>query len=398
MAKIHKAANKRRLNQTMVKRLQPSARTFLTWDTWQRGLALQLRPSGHKAWKVIYTHRGRPRWYHLGNADAISVADARKLAGRIMFQVAEGKDPAAERAAHRAKGTFEELAQRYVKEYSQRKNKSWQQADRLVRKHLVPRWGKLHASAITRADVKLAMTSIAAPRVANQTIAAAGAIFSWAIREEIVKVNPCALVEMNPAKSRERVLSDSEVPEFWAAFDSVGLLAGSMLKLILLTGRRPGEVAHMHRDLIKDGWWELPGDPVPALNWPGTKNGHTHRIWLPKPAQALLAGLPEMGPLFVGTGGSHLIPAAAMRAACSGFERATPHDLRRTHGTTITSLGFGRDAMNRIQNHAEGGIASVYDRHQYSAENKRVMEAVAAKLMALVNGEADENVVAFRQN
>ena len=39
-----------------------------------------------------------------------------------------------------------------------------------------------------------------------------------------------------------------------------------------------------------------------------------------------------------------------------GADRATPHDLRRTHGTMITGLGFGRDAMNRIQNHKEGGI------------------------------------------
>src|SRR5262249_8283262 len=45
---------------------------------------------------------------------------------------------------------------------------------------------------------------------------------------------------------------------------------------------------------------------------------------------------------------------------------ATPHDLRRTHGGTITKLGFGREAMNRIQNHKEGGIASVYDRFEYS--------------------------------
>jgi hypothetical protein len=29
------------------------------------------------------------------------------------------------------------------------------------------------------------------------------------------------------------------------------------------------------------------------------------------------------------------------------------------------------------------GIASVYDRHQYADENERVMEAVAAKIMAL---------------
>jgi integrase len=81
-----------------------------------------------------------------------------------------------------------------------------------------------------------------------------------------------------------------------------------------------------------------------------------------------------------------------------GTEPVRPHDLRRTHGSTITARGFGRDAMNRIQNHREGGIASVYDRHGYAEENKRVMEATAARIMALVEGRADEaKVVPLRR-
>ena len=56
--------------------------------------------------------------------------------------------------------------------------------------------------------------------------------------------------------------------------------------------------------------------------------------------------------------------------------------------------------MNRIQNHKEGGIASVYDRHQYADENKRIMEAVAASIMSLATGETETgNVAQFkRQN
>jgi hypothetical protein len=60
----------------------------------------------------------------------------------------------------------------------------------------------------------------------------------------------------------------------------------------------------------------------------------------------------------------------------------------------VTGLGFGRDALNRITNHREGGISSVYDRHGYADENKRVMESVAAKIMALVEGRAG-NVIAL---
>jgi integrase len=387
------APNKRKLTELYIKKTAPRERTFLVWDTFQRGLVLQVRPSGHKAWKVIYSHHGRPRWYHLGNAAAISLSDARKLAHRIMFAVAEGKDPAAEKKAERSKGTFEELATRYVDEHAKRRNRSWKQLDALVRRHLLPRWGKLQAASITRSDVKAAMTSITAPIVANQTLAAASAVFTWAIREEIVKVNPCALVERNATKSRERVLSDSEVPKFWAAFDNAGLVASAALKIILLIGQRPGEVRHMRREHIKDGWWEMPGEPVPTLDWTGTKNGHSHRVWIPAAAQALLAEMPETGQVFEG-----IRLDGAMRSICAklGAERATPHDLRRTHGTTITALGFGRGALNRIQNHVEGGIASVYDRHQYAEENKHIVEAVAQKIMMLVGGGGPAaNVVPF---
>ena len=70
-------------------------------------------------------------------------------------------------------------------------------------------------------------------------------------------------------------MSDSEIPKFWAAFDDAGLMQGTALKMILLTGQRPGEVTHMRREHIEDGWWTMPGEPVPALGWPGTKNGET---------------------------------------------------------------------------------------------------------------------------
>ena len=56
--------------------------------------------------------------------------------------------------------------------------------------------------------------------------------------------------------------------------------------------------------------------------------------------------------------------------------------------------------MNRVQNHKEGGIGSVYDRHGYADENKRIMERVAARILSLATGETETgNVAQFkRQN
>jgi len=97
--------------------------------------------------------------------------------------------------------------------------------------------------------------------------------------------------------------------------------------------------------------------------------------------------------------GQPKVLCTTMQTICKrlAVPRATPHDLRRTHGSTITKLGFGREAMNRIQNHREGGIADVYDRHEYGAENKRVMEATAAHLLTLAQGDAaPSNVIAAK--
>ena len=350
-------------------------------------------------WVVVYSRHGRSRWLTLGDANAIALSDARMLAQEHMLAVAKGGDPAAEKRAERSTGTFADLASKYVEQYAKKHNKSWKQADALVRRFALPRWGKLQASSIARADIKTMMARIEAPAVANQTLAAISALFTWAIREGVVVTNPCKLVEKNPTRSRERVLSASELPLFWKAFDALDPVRGAALKMILLLGQRPGETAHMRHEHIIDCWWQMPGEPIAGI-WPGTKNGDSHRIWIPKPAQALLtnSGLSPTGFVFAGL---HSGPVnrldGAMRDICTklGIERAMPHDLRRTHGSTITASGFGRDAMNRIQNHREGGIADTYDRYRYEAETKTIMEAVANKIIALIEGRASDNVVNF---
>jgi integrase len=387
---------KHKLTNVYVRNLRPEPEPYLVWDQRLEGFCIQVQASGFKSYKCIYRLNGRVRWYTIGSAGKVDFDTARTLAAKTLLCTISGVDVAAELKASRGTGTFDEVANRYRDEYASKKNKSWRQADALIRTKVLPRWGKLRAADITRSDVKLLLAQIASASVATQTIRAASAIFSWCIKEEIggVKANPCHRVDTEVSASRERVLSDSEIPIFWAAFDDVGYLHSLALKLILLLGQRPGEVLHMRREHIVDGWWTLPGQPIPELHWLGTKNAQTHRVWLPKPAQTILAELDGNGLLFAGPHGSVIQLATPMRKMCEkrDIERATPHDLRRTHGTLITGLRFSRDEMNRIQNHRDGGIASVYDRHSYAEENRTIMETVASRIMTLVEGR-DSNVV-----
>ena len=208
------APNKRKLSDAFLRAVKPDPqRVTMVWDTKQAGLVLAVQPTGHRSWKAVYSLQSRPRWYHIGNADAIGLADARKLASRVMFEVASGKDPHADRIAERGNGTFEELAERYLNEYAKKKNKSWRQADFLVRKYLLPRWGKL--TSITRRDVEILFASIEAPILANQVIAAASPIFLGGEKAAHPRQPLQLASRRTKPRARERVLSDSEVALFW---------------------------------------------------------------------------------------------------------------------------------------------------------------------------------------
>ena len=155
-----------------------------------------------------------------------------------------------------------------------------------------------------------------------------------------------------------------------------------------MTGQRPGEVAHLRRQDIVDGFWHLPGPP--AADWPGTKNSRDHRVPLREPALALIdAHIAER---------KRRRSQDLLRRLCAehGIEPVRPHDLRRTCLTMITRLGHGRDAMDRISNHKDGRVRDVYDRHGYAREDAAIMAAVARHITGIVEGTALDNVVRLR--
>ena len=384
--------NRRQLSATVVRNLQPRAKRYLVWDDGARGLAVEVQPSGHKSWKFIYSHRSHARFYTIGRVDAMKPEEARIRANKLRVMVDDGRDPMAERKEQNNVDTFARVHQRYVDEEARAKNKSWKQADHLIHTYVMPQWQDRSIDKIDKKAVKELLGALESKSIYNQVKASISVVFSWAIKQEVVTLNPCLGIESKKTTSRSRILSDAELPLFWKAFDLGGPVEAAALRVLLLTGQRPGEVTAMRREHLKGGWWEMPGEQIESLGWPGTKNKKAHRVWLPQQVRELI-GSASQGFVFAKTNGLD----KTMREVCKQLqvERAVPHDLRRSHGTLITRLGFGRDAMNRIQNHREGGIADVYDQHEYAEENRKIMERVALKIMSLIEGREDDNVVAL---
>src|SRR5262249_36865084 len=109
--------NKHNLTELLVRKVTADTTPINVWDEKERGLVLRVHPTGKRSSNYVFSRRGRPRWYHLGN---VGLADARRMVAKVKLAVAEGKDPAAERRAERGAGTFADLAERYVEEYAKK--------------------------------------------------------------------------------------------------------------------------------------------------------------------------------------------------------------------------------------------------------------------------------------
>src|SRR5262245_39943867 len=123
MPRPKRPAHKRRFTELFIRKLKPTVATYVVSDTIQHRLAIRAQPTRAEPWKVIYSRHGRPRWLHLGSANAIGLADARNLAAEAMLAVVRGRDPAAEKKAERSAGTFAELAVKYVEQHAKKQNK-----------------------------------------------------------------------------------------------------------------------------------------------------------------------------------------------------------------------------------------------------------------------------------
>ena len=65
------------------------------------------------------------------------------------------------------------------------------------------------------------------------------------------------------------------------------------------------------------------------------------------------------------------------------------HDLRRTVATGLQRLGVRLEVTEAVLNHisgSRGGIAGVYQRHDWAAEKRAALDAWAAHVISVVEG------------
>src|SRR5215510_13600864 len=91
-----------KLTDTNIKRIGLNGKAdHIEFDDDLVGFGLRLRAGGSRKFVVHYRQGGIQRRHTIGSAASMSVDEARKRARKVLVQVDDGKDPAAEKAAKR---------------------------------------------------------------------------------------------------------------------------------------------------------------------------------------------------------------------------------------------------------------------------------------------------------
>ncbi len=388
-----------RFTDAKLKGLKPKKARYIIWEEGGKGLGIRVSPSGRKSFIFMYRFDGRARMMTLGSFLQISLADANVRVAKAKKQLTQDIDPGKEwiekKYADRTGYSVRNLVEEYLEKWAKPRKKSWKEDERILKKDVLSIWGRKKAKDIKRRDIVLLLDEIVdrgAPIQANRVLAVIRKMFNFALSRSILETSPCvAITAPGKERRRDRVLNDEEIHKLWHRLPKCQMAEGTrlILKLLLTTAQRKGELATAEWSEfdLKKGWWTIPAEKA--------KNSLPHRVPLTplaieqlNQAKQLSNGLPWVFP--GNRNGSHITPPAidhAIRNNQSVLELSnfTPHDLRRTAASNMTSLKTSRLVVAKILNHVESGITAVYDRYSYDDEKRKALKLWERKLSKVIN-------------
>jgi integrase len=366
------------------------------------GFGLRVRNGGereHRTYILHYKIGPKQRRMTLGNVAKIDLDEAHRKARKLFGKIADGKDPANEKAVARteASHTFDVIASEFLRvQQAKLKRRTLIETQRFLLKHWKP-LHRLSLASISRTTVAAQLRIIAKDHglvSTDRARAALSAFFTWAMGEGLAEANP--VIGTNKAagesKARDRVLTDNELTTVWSGLPENDY--GRIVRLLILTACRRDEIGSLR-------WSEI-NKEARLITLPGerTKNGRTHDVPLSKIALEIIDSIPRRVNrdfvFGVGAGGfSGWSKAKATLDAQLGLKAWRLHDLRRTASTRMGDVGVQPHIIEAVINHVSGhkaGVAGVYNRSTYEAEKRAALEALSNYVMVAVEKAGSGNV------
>ncbi len=426
----------KRFTASQLKGLKPKNKRKILYEDGGKGFGIRIEPSGRKSFFLEYRFgkgkERRNRVLTIGQFPIISLTKARSIASHSLDQIEQGDDPATQKiikkTADRNAVTVNDLVEEYLDKWAKvkKKERSWKEDERLLRKDIIPVMGRKKAKDIRRRDIALLLDEIVdrgAAITANRVLAVTRKMFNFAVGRDIIDASPCVQIPA-PSKEnrRERNLSEDEVSIFWNKLDDCKMSKEIKiaLKFLLITAQRKSEVieAEWNEFNFKDKWWTIPKTK--------TKNKKSHRVPLPPIGIEVLNEMKKitgeykfvfaspigmtkrnpnrrvgMSPI-LGASVDHALRDNLIDDPDTGrinifkLDHFTPHDLRRTATSIMSKSGVPRLTLKKILNHSDGEVTAVYDQYEYDKEKKKALEKWGRKLQSIISGESPRKIVDIR--
>ncbi len=376
---------KKKITAKFVENIKPTQRRQEYCDTILQGFGLRVTTEGQRSFYVRLRYRNKAKRITLGTYPALSLADARVLAGEKMTQAMNGSLHSNQTNAH----TIKEAYARFIELYAKIHNKDWAISDSRLKKFMAE-YGEVNLTDLYKRDIIAHLDKLMAggtPMQANRAHSALSRFLNWCVERDYIEHSPCHGVK-KPAKEnkRDRILDDDELLNIWNVCGGFGYPFEPLLKILILTAQRRGEVSGMRWSELdlKNKIWTIPKERA--------KNGRAHMVPLSEPVIKILETLPRFlhsDFVFTTTGKTPVSGHGKYKKRIdetTGITGWVFHDFRRTGASRMAQVGINPYVVEKVLNHVSGtfsGVLGVYQQYGYDKEKREALNKWAEYVINL---------------
>ncbi len=334
-----------------------------------------------KTWRVTRTERGRSRWVKIGDAEEMSVGEARRIAAAfvpalerpVVRPAPAGADPIAER---RDAITFRHFVETIYGPHARTVKRSHAEEMRIIRNHIFPHLGDRPLAGIAKAEIRNLLQSKVAdgygPSMVNRILATVKSIFARAVDWETdgLKESPARGIRQLPCPNRiDAFLTPEEAQRLQKSVsESENPLLRFIIAFLLLTGGRKREAL--------DARWENVDFDRRIFTVPLSKSGKPRYIPLSDEAVRVLAAvrrevlhlMPESGAanpwIFpnptTGKPFVNIFVSWNNARTRAGLKHIRVHDLRHSFASALVNEGMTLYDVKEILGHANMSTTTRY--------------------------------------
>ena len=359
----------------------------------EKGLYLEVMPSGSKYWRLKYRFDKKEKRLAVGVYPEISLKEAREAREAARILIRNNIDPSKKKQEEK-KAKFTENSnslETISRAWHESQSKGWTERHakyvlRRLELDIFPTLGTKAINKIKPLDLLNALKQVeerGAIDIAKRLLQTTGQIYRYAVIHGITTYDITSGLTAGLSKPKKKEhfasLSENELPEFIAKFQNYDgeTLTKLALKLLIYTFVRTGEArgAKWEEFNLDKKQWVIPAERM--------KMKEKHIVPLSK---QVLAIIKQIEPL---TGGQEfLFTHRTNYSKCMSnntmlyamyrmgyHSKATVHGFRATASTILNEHGFRADVIERQLAHGERNkVRASYNHAQYLKERVDMME------------------------